>query len=238
MLIGGCLAFWAFLGPVPYEVVIGLLIALPWVAIAAAKLSGGHVLMAQDDDASGLPGLFSLALFPSIALVGRVASDFPLVNAWPAGVVMASIGLVIVLAALFMPRSRSGETVRSQNARRRPFDGWLWKLVMLLPLVLAYAYGVAVFANGYGDTRIVQTYRVAIVGKSMHSGKGSHYLLELAPWPLGNSTGNEPVPSEIYAAVKPGDDICFDEHAGRFGWHWTRLHLCGQSSSATAPVSS
>lgn len=201
---------WAFLAPRPYELVIGLLMALPWVAILLVAASRGLFRIdGRRNDAH--PNLAAVALGPALVLALRAYFDVHLV-AWTDIFVPAIIGGAVLSLA---------EWAVDREVRRRPLA-----LLALVPFALIYAGACVTLGNTLLDRSPAEIMRTTVLDKHVESGKHTTWYLTLAPWGPFREATNVTVAKDFYAAVAPRQNVCVHLRAGAFKISWFLVGTC------------
>jgi hypothetical protein len=116
-----------------------------------------------------------------------------------------------------------GMTLVWSAACRVAVAGEKYAFAIYFGLLLAagvYSYTALVFTNCASDHQKAATFRVAISGKHISSGKYSSYYLELSPWGSYTDGSEYEVSSTAYRSVKVGDLVSVYLHPGKWGIPW------------------
>jgi hypothetical protein len=197
-------ALWGFFYPVPYELTIVLLTALPWAAVETARRSGGLFRIdANPNDAH--PNVVVPFLLPGSVLLLRSVRDYNLLLSPAVAWVSIGIGGLLCLSAY-----KADSTVRRKGVT----------LAALFAFSLAYGYGVAIEANVLLDRSPAAGYVASVEGKRIHRGQATTYELELGPWgPIARSNKLR-VSLATFDPIRSGDVVCLALKRGALGANW------------------
>lgn len=205
------IAGWGWIYPQPYDLVVTLLILLPWLAVVIVARSDGIFRIDQRrNDAH--PSVGVLFLMPGLVLTMRVLNDMHVVAWKPALYLAIGIGLLLWMAAAKVDAS----------LRTRPAT-----LVLAFLITLAYGYGAGLEINQLLDHSAATVYSGRVMGKHISSGsKHTNYDLEVNSPDLDAFNGNLSVPSSLYHSVAVGDSICATVKRGALNIQWFVVHRC------------
>jgi hypothetical protein len=204
------LVAWASLYPQPYELVICVLIAAPWVAIWIMAQTPG-VYAFNSPRTSPRPDLAVLLITPGFALSLRALQDVQILD-WPRlmlwAVLIAIVSIGTILWALPAARQKPGN------------------VALTLLLLLAYGYGATALCNALLDRSPVTSYATQIYGKHVTGGRGSTPQMLLGPWGPRTTRQQVTVPWDIYRRTSVGDKVCVLLRPGAFNIPWYRIAQC------------
>jgi hypothetical protein len=206
------LVAWAFLYPRPYELLIFVLIAAPWVAIWIMAQTPG-IFAFNSPRTSPRPDLTILLITPGFLLTLRAMQDLQILD-WPRlmiwAVLIAIVSIGIILWAVTGAREKPGS------------------VALTLLLLLAYGYGAAALGNALLDRSPVMSYTTQIYGKHVTGGRGSTPQMRLGPWGPRATQQDVTVPWNLYRSASVGDRVCVLLRPGAFGIPWYRIAQCQQ----------
>lgn len=211
-ILGGTLFVWGVFLPKPYDVVIGLLLVAPWLAVLTVWRSGG--LIQFDERPIDLkPSVAFLSLFPMLALAFRAALDYETV-----GWIAQTVAALLIGAALFAGQNAAHAGVRANR---------ITAVVAFLFAFLAYGYGAAIHINALADPSDIQQIRYLLREKYVSKGKVTRYRVRLnkvhrdAP-----EVGSAKVTPYFYDMLKAGDSVCLAFRPGALGIKWFSAGPC------------
>jgi hypothetical protein len=203
---------WGFFYPQPYAVALLVIALLPWAAMMlAAKSHGLYRLDGRRNDVR--PNLAVAMYLPGLVLLMRAVQDVGVLD-WQLGLTYA----VLATFVIFWAALRSDPRLRQHKST----------VLVLVCLMGAYGYGAVVFGNSLLDTAAGQDYRVQVL--AMHYSRGSKstsYYLTLAPWGPRKEPGDVSVERGLYAATRPGAQVCIHQGPGALGIGWYVVNACG-----------
>jgi hypothetical protein len=209
---------WAYIYPHPYELVIFVLAALPWVAVyIMARSPGLYVLNAPRG--SGRPDLTILLISPGFLLTIRALQDFHILD-WQR---------LLLLAALVAMALMGGILWALPSARQR-----LGAVALTLALLMSYGYGAAALGNAVLDRTKGSTYPTTVYGKHVTSGRNRTPMMQLGPWGPRAMQEETSVPWEVYRSTAVGDKVCVLLHPGAFSV--PRAPMAASRCAATSPM--
>ena len=161
------LSAWGLIAPRPYPLAMGLLIALPWLALLVLVHWRRNAIDTEDNAAR--PDLFLPLTLPGCILGLRAVLDVQMLAGW---VPFLAAAVIAPLLALVIRRA--------QGERQIPL--WL-HLLLFVPLMGFYGYGATVLANKLLDRAPPKTYLTFVYDRSVS--KISRHIerdLRLGPW--------------------------------------------------------
>ncbi|MGE5114049.1 MAG: hypothetical protein ACM3JB_24580 [Acidobacteriaceae bacterium] len=196
--------------PVPYRLVIPILVVLPILAMFTALGSGG--LYRLDKNKNDVhPDLAIPFIAPGFILMLRMVTDFEFVT-WGSAVAMGLVlGLVICGFSMLC----------DTNLRA--------KIGMLLALVFCtsiYGLGVVRAADTLLDRSEPAIYSAQILRKYVVSGKHTDYRLDLPPWGPNDRNNSVSVSRDYFESLAEGDRVCMFLRNGALRMAWYRVGPC------------
>jgi hypothetical protein len=208
------LIVWAYAYPHPYELVLFVLAALPWVAVwVMARSPDLYVLNAPRG--SGRPDLTILLISPGFLLMLRAVRDVQVLD-WQRLLLLAALVAMALMASVVWA---------IPSARQR-----LGVLALTLALLMAYGYGAAALGNAVLDQTSGSTYPTTVYGKRVTSGRNRTPTMRLGPWGPRATQEEATVPWDVYRSTSVGDKVCVVLHSGAFGVPWYRIAQCQPKS--------
>ena len=204
------LVVWTFLYPHPYELLLVVLAALPWVAVwIMARAPGLYMLNAPRG--SGRPDLSLLLITPGLLLTLRAVRDVQILD-WRAVLVGAVlVALVLIGRVLWaLPSARDKPGIAA----------------LTLALLIAYGYGVVALGNSVLDRSTGASYATTVYGKHVTSGRYRTPKLRLGPWGPRTTEDDVTVSWDLYRSASVGQTVCVLLRPGAFGIRWYRLAPC------------
>jgi len=207
-LAGGALCAWGVFYPRPYDVVIFMLLAAPWIAAAAGWRFDG--LIRLDGRASDLkPNLAVLFLLPMAALTLRAVFDYETVG-WKSQTTAA----FVIAAMLFAAQWVAYEDVRTSRTG----------LLIFLFNFLAYGYGAALHINALAETADMEQTRYHLREKYVSNGR--HEVKLAKAHANAPDVSSAQVTRYFYNMLKPGDSVCLAMRPGALGIKWFMAGPC------------
>jgi hypothetical protein len=201
---------WAFLYPHPYELLLFVLAALPWVAVwIMARAPGLYTLNAPRG--SGRPDLTLLLISPGFLLMLRALQDVQILD-WQGVLVGAVLVALVLMGSVLwaLPSARDKLGIAA----------------LTLALVMAYGYGVVALGNAVLDRSNGASYATTVYGKHVTSGRNRTPKLRLGPWGPRTTEDDVTVPWDLYRSASIGQTVCVLLRPGAFGIRWYRLAAC------------
>jgi len=195
---------WGFFYPRPYELVITVLMMLPWAAVEIVRRSSGLFRIDRGDNGAH-PQVAGAFMLPGMALALRSTLDYNIVYSPSAAWLSIGIGSLLCLSAVLADSSlrRSAITI-----------------ILLLAISLAYGYGTTVEANVLLDHSTGASCIASVEGKRIIKGKRTTYELELGPWGPKAKSNKLAVARATYDAIGAGDVACLTLKQGALGVNW------------------
>jgi hypothetical protein len=208
--VNAALIAWVLFYPRPYELVVLLLAALPWVAVwIMARSPGLYTINAPRG--SGRPDLTILLISPGFLLTFRALQDVQILD-WHG--VLVGAGLVAM--------GLMGSVLWAVPAIRQK----LGIAALTLALVLAYGYGVVALGNAVLDRSSGASYTTTVYAKHVSGGRNKYPQLRIGAWGPRATPEDVTVPWETYRSANVGDTVCVLLRPGAFGIPWYRISRC------------
>lgn len=206
-------SLWGLAYPHPYELVIGVLLALPVAALALVIASKGAVGLdghVREHRALVAPMLFG----PSIVLVFRAWLDLDTLD-WLQG-----LGIAVALAA---PLTYA---ITRIDPGRKAAGFLLFGLCIVLP----YSYGGLIESNFLLDQSRPQRFEARVRDKQQTTGKGASWDLTLGSWGPMTELNEVSVTKALYENTAVGDMVCIYLFEGRWTLAWYVARACPKDS--------
>lgn len=204
------LCAWAFFHPHPYELALGLVAALPILALVVAAWGGdAYSLNPRNNDVRAF--LVLPLVGPGAVLLLRALFDVNLFD-WRDGLWATLLVTSIFVALLWI-------FVRAERERKT-------SLFTLALLMTAYGYGVAALGNKVLDRSAPRVFPAQVLAMHVSSGKTTNYYLELAPWGPRASAEDVDAGRALYDRVRKGDTVCVYLYPGAFQMRWFEVWNC------------
>ena len=210
------LAVWFLMYPQPYELLLGLLLAIPIIGLL---LNGLHkpsmaslVEISADKDGEDK---YDVADFIDIAawvILLRVLLDYEFESIYSM-IIPGTIACIIILAILFSTHKLLENTTRNK---------W-WIYTSLIFNVSIYSYAGTYAANCTYDYSKPTVYQTEILSKRISKSKRRRtYYVEVAPWGHHYDREEISVPRVQYDELEIGNKINIDLKQGLFniGWYY------------------
>jgi hypothetical protein len=208
--ITGIASVWAWFYPVPYKIVIALLVALPLAAISLLVQSKG-VYQMEGSRRDSRPSLAAPFMFPLLILAMRDIQDIHLFQWKPLllAAIITSLALLLIIGTA------------DRSLRNRP-----WTILILFIFGAVYTGATITQANSIFDRSSPQTFAVSVLGRHISSGgKSTSYYIRVAPWGPSAEPGDIYVPRYIYRSVQPGQSIWINLYPGALRLPWYSLSV-------------
>jgi hypothetical protein len=204
------LGAWAWFYPVPYRLVVSLLVLLPCVSLVIVFRSSG-LFRIDERRNDPHPNVAVAVMLPGFVLMLRVINDINLLE-WTRPLYIAA-----VLAALLTVAAVMAD--RSLKSRRGT-------VILLFILSLSYGFGAGMEGNALLDHSKRSVYATQITEKEISSGRYRSYDLYLARWGPKQDTDKVSVARSFYDSVGIGDTVCVSLHQGAFHVQWYIVEPC------------
>jgi len=201
---------WAFLYPRPYELVILVLVALPWIAVwIMAREPGIYGFNAPRN--STRPDLTALLISPGFLLMVRALMDVQILD-WQRLMWWAVLVTICLVGAIVwaLPAAREKPGVAA----------------LTLLLLGAYGYGACALGNALLDRSAAASYTAQVYGKHVTGGRQRTPEMRLGPWGPRKAAADVTAPWELYRSTHIGETVCVIVHSGALGVPWYRVTQC------------
>ena len=206
---------WAFFCPRPYELLIVVLIALPWIAVwIMAQAPGLYAFNAPRGSAQ--PDLTVMLLSPGLLLMLRAILDVHMLD-WQGPMLWTVVVAIALITAVVWVLPA---------ARKKPGG-----VALIGVFLLAYGYGASALGNALLDRHPSTSYTTLVTGKHVTSGRNRTPELQLAAWGPKEAGSQVAVTWDVYRSTGIGDTVCVQLHPGALGVPWYRVAKCGQTSN-------
>ena len=201
---------WGLLYPRPSPLIVGILIALPWIAVGAAGRSKGLIRIDQyKKDAHSSVAL--AVVLPGLALAQLGMRNIQVLH-W-----MELLKVAIVMGAvLFLTAIVADAALRTKYAT----------LPLIFIVMLIYGFGAGLQADIVLDRSTPGLYRAKVFSKRISSGRHTYYELTLRPWGPAKYGSTDSVPHDLYDSIQPGDSVCVALGQGALGVQWYTVSEC------------
>jgi hypothetical protein len=206
---------WFLLFPRPYEILLGVLLAIPIIGLL---LNGLHrpsmaTLVEISADKNGTDK-YDVADFIDVAawiISFRVFLDYEFESVYSM-VIPGTIACVIILTILFLTHKLIANSTRNK---------W-WIYSSLIFNVSLYSYAGTYSANCTYDYSEPTVYETKVLDKRVHKGSRGRrtYYVKVAPWGHHLDKEEISVASVQYAELEIGDNIKIDLKKGLFNIPW------------------
>lgn len=208
------MAIWFFIYPRPYNILLGVLLAIPVIGLL---LNGLHkasmaTLVEISADKNG-EDKYDVADFIDVAawvILIRVLLDFEFESFYSL-IIPGTITCLIILTILFLTHKLIAKTTRNK---------W-WIYTSLIFNVSLYSYAGTYAANCTYDYSEPTIYESEVLEKTISRGRRSTtYYVEVAPWGHHYDKERISVSGIQFAELNIGDKINIDLKKGLFNISW------------------
>jgi len=209
------LAAWFLFFPRPYEILLGVLLAIPIIGLFINGLHRPSIASLVEVSVKSDGDHYDVADFIDVAawiILIRVFMDYNFESIYSL-IIPGTIAFVIILIILFLTHKAIANTTRDRR----------WIYVALIFNVSIYSYAGTYAANCTYDYSEPEVYKTAVLGKSIRKiGKrrGKLYYVEVAPWGHRYDGENVRVSRERYDNLSIGDSIDISVKKGLFDIPW------------------
>lgn len=203
-------AAWALLYPHPYELAVGSLVALPWVALFIAWRSNGLYRVDQKKN-DAHPSVGIPFMMPGFILMLIVIRDMHVLGVQNA--VLATICMDVLLCI--------GAAAVDPTLRTR-----FGMMLLIVALSAAYGFGASMALNAVLDRSATEVYRTKVIAQSISRGKSTTYYLLLEPWGSRNEPDRVSVGARLYRSITPGKSVCIAARHGALNIAWYTVGAC------------
>ena len=220
LLSGATLALgaWAWFYPMPYRLVVSLLVLLPCVGLVIVARSSG-LFRIDEKRNDPHPSVAVPFMLPGFVLTLRVIRDMNFVE-W-SGPLYVSAALAALLTVVAVMADRS---LRSRRG-----------IVVLLVLGMSYGFGAGMEGNALLDHSKPSVYPTQITGKQISNGRYRSYDLYLARWGPRQDNDKVSVSRSFYESVGIGDIVCVSLRQGAFQVPWYIVQPCSPARLNPCP---
>ncbi|MBI3728697.1 MAG: hypothetical protein HY254_10265 [Burkholderiales bacterium] len=204
------LSIWMIIFPQPYQLLMLVLLAMPWLALLLMKTAKG-VYQIDGNTKDIKPNLAIMIFMPGLALMMRAVTDFNLVNYTPVLQMALACSLTFTALALHLDRPLRSKPVM---------------ILVFTAISFAYGYGAAGLLNAKLDHSTAETYQVQVLSKHISRGKHTSYHLQLAHWGPVRHADDVTVESELYNGIVTGGMACVALHKGSLHLPWFVVRAC------------
>jgi hypothetical protein len=202
--IGMFAVFWGFIYPRPYELVVVILAALPWIAIEVVRRSDGLFRM-DTTPTDSHPNVAVPFILPGMVLVLRSVADYNVFQSLNVAWLSTGLGGLLCFAAY-----RVDPTLGKK----------IGTLIIMFVFSVAYGYGFVIETNVLLDHSHELRYTANVKGKHIVRGKTTSYELDLGPWGPETKPNSLRVRRETFDAVQSGDVVFIGLMRGALGLNW------------------
>jgi hypothetical protein len=204
------IAAWGWIYPLPYGLVITILVVVPIVAMFIALGSNG--LYRLDKNKNDIhPDLAIPFILPGFILLLRMVLDFEFVS-WGSVLVM---GLLLGVVICWF------STLCDKNLRMK-----IGMQLGVLTCMSIYGVGAVLAADTLLDRSDSRVYSTHIVRKYVVHGKHTDYRLELSPWGPLDHNNSVSVSRGHFESVMEGEQVCTFLRNGALRIAWYSLGPC------------
>ena len=212
-LTGGVLLIsaWGFFYPRPYQLIMGILAAVPLLAVMLMfRTRGLYQVEGRRNDAR--PSLALPFLIPGCVLTIRAITGVNFLRWMP----LFTLGLAAACALTLLVASAD-----RRLSERRATMGAIFLIATF------YGLGVAAQADELLDRSTPQVFRVAVLSKRVaRSSKSTTYFLRVEPWGPKPDANDVSVPGRLYEAVLPRQTVCINLLQGALNIPWYFAAAC------------
>jgi hypothetical protein len=212
-LLGGttfALGAWAWFYPMPYRLVISLLVLLPCVGLVIVARSNG-LFRIDEKRNDPHPNVAMPVMLPGFVLMLRVIRDMNFLHWTGPLYVSAALAALLTVAAVMADRSLQS---------RRGI------VILLFVLGMSYGFGAGMEGNALLDDSKPSVYPTQITEKRISSGRHQSHDLYLAHWGSKQDIDKVSVSRSFYESVRIGDTVCVSLHQGAFHVPWYIVQSC------------
>jgi hypothetical protein len=201
---------WAWFHPHPYLLAVGLVAALPIMAVlVAASGKGAYSLEGRDND---VRASLTLPFFvPGLVLMTRALLDISVLDGARLSWLAAGAAVICMLLVLWSDR----------ELRKASWVGFI------LPLItMSYCYGAASVVNLHLDDSEPQVFATRVVDMRVSSGDPITRYLKVDPWGPVKEADELEVGKVLYERVRKGDRVCVYLFPGALRVRWLDVSNC------------
>lgn len=208
------LSLWFLLFPNPYEILLGILLAIPVIGLLINGLHKPSMasLVEVSVDKNG-NDKYDVADFIDVAawvILLRVLIDYEF-ESFYSMIIPGSIACGIILAVLFLTHKRIAQTTRNK---------W-WIYTSIIFNVSLYSYAGTYAANCTFDYSEPKVFETSVLEKTISRGRRhTTYYIKVAPWGHHYDKERISVSRIQYQELNVGDKIKIDLKKGLFNIPW------------------
>ena len=210
------IGLWFLFYPKPYEILLVVLLLLPFVGMFLNGLGKPSIasLVEIDRTAKNEYDVADFIDFPAWVICLRVLLDYEL-DGYATLLVTGTVAFVFVLLFLFFTHEQIA------NSNKDKF--WIYSSVIFSFFV--YSYSAVVAINCVFDYSEPKVYDTEVIDKHISRGrKGSkHYYVKVKPWGHHYDAENISVSSSEYEYYQTNDKVKVDYKEGLLGISWYYL---------------
>lgn len=202
--------FWIF--PFPYEVLLIVLVALPFIGIVVNGIERPSITTLVNFRENGDVDVADFIDLPAWVILYRVVLDYN-VDSFSAIAVSGSVMLVLILLVILLTHSPKFPDKIPKKAT---------VLVALIINLALYSYSSVVALNCRFDFSEPILYSTTVIDKHISSGtkRPTLYYLKVRPWGPHKEEETVRVPSYQFWGAAIGDSVSINYHEGLFGIKW------------------
>lgn len=206
----GLAAAWAFFYPEPYEPLMLILIAAPWICAEVVRRYSGLVLV--DERPYDIQPSIAASLIGACMMLGaRAMLDWQVI-AWPKALLWGSLLAGATLVLLLKLDS---------SARKSRLS-----VIFLFVFLVSYGYGAIVMVNCLWEGQRIEIIEVEVGDKRVSGSSPASYRLQLAPWGPFDDAKEFEVSRSFHQDVEAGDLVCAAVRQGVLQIPWFTLRRC------------
>ena len=209
------LCFWFLFYPTPYEILFTIILFLPIVGLILhghSKPSLTSLVSITTNEKGGTDyNVADFIVLPAFILMIRMALDFEIENFIDL-LIAGLIAFVVLLLVLLL----FYHDVEKDNKYKA------LTYFAVLGNILIYSFAAVYGINCVYDNSKPKIHKVAVVDKSIYSGKHTSYYLQVEPWNKNIDDNKIKVPKNQYDQTKVGDTVNVDSKQGllKIAWHY------------------
>ena len=203
------LLLWALIYPKPYEPIMILLLAAPWIGVFVTWRFKGLLKLYKKKNSPYPSMVFSL-VFCTLTLAGRSIDDYRMYefpkSAWSLFLISTGIASVVVVGACW--KSVANE------ARKALIFG------CILAMAGIYCFAALIFSNCYYDKSVPTVWRVEVLDKRISREKSPSYYLTLSPWGRFEEGKEVTVSKSFFGEMNVRDSVNIYLKKGKWDLPW------------------
>jgi len=195
---------WGFFYPHPYQLIMGILAALPLLAVLILRSKGLYQVEGWS--------LVIAFLIPGCVLTIRALAGVNFLQSMP----LFTLSLAGACALTLLAAS-ADHRLRERRAA----------MGVIFLFATFYAFGVAAQADEMLDRSTPKVFRVAVLSKRVaRSSKSTTYYLRVEPWGPERDANDVSVPGRLYDVVLPKQTVCINLLQGALKIPWYFATAC------------